>query len=109
MCGLRLSSHLNALYARKPPTKATIKNKTVFMTIMEGLTAVSLKPITIVRTMIPMTSSMIAELNMVVPTGPFNFPSSCKDATVILTLVAVRMAPILIDSKKAADPIPPNP
>lgn len=41
----------------------------------------------------PMMSSMIAALRMVVPTLPFNFPISFSDSTVMLTEVAVRMVP----------------
>ena len=109
VCGFRLSNHLKPLYAKYPPTKATIKNNTVLITIMEGFTEVSLNPMTTVKTIMPMTSSIMAELKMVVPTNPFNFPSYCRAATVILKLVAVMMAKILIPAKKDGVPTPSNP
>ncbi len=41
----------------------------------------------------PITSSIMAALKIVVPTFPFNFPISFRDSTVMLTDVAVRIVP----------------
>ena len=63
------------------------------MTI-SGFESGLLKPMTKVRTIIPITSSMMAALTMVVPTLLLILPSSCSEATVMLTLVAVIIVPI---------------
>ena len=78
----------------KPTTSAMMKNSTVESTTLPGLDSGFLKPMTKVSTMMPMTSSMMAALRMVVPTLPFSFPISFRDCTVMLTLVAVMMTPM---------------
>ena len=45
------------------------------------------------KRMMPMTSSRMAAETSAVPTSPFNLPSCFKVATVIETLVAVRITP----------------
>ncbi len=77
-----------------PPTIAIMKKAIVLITTVPGCESGFLKPITKVRTIIPITSSMIAALTMVVPTLLLILPSSCRTATVILTLVAVIMVPM---------------
>ena len=72
---------------------ANTKNRTVLTSTVVGLESGLLNPITKVSTMMPMMSSMIAALNMVVPTCPFNLPISFSDSTVMLTDVAVRIVP----------------
>ena len=64
------------------------------MTTVPGLDSGFLKPITKVRTMMPITSSIIAALRIVVPTFPFSLPISFNDSTVMLTEVAVRITPM---------------
>ena len=71
-----------------------MKNNTVLITTLDGDTLELLKPITNVRTIIPIISSTIAALRIVVPTSPFNLPNSLKVYTVILTDVAVKITPI---------------
>ena len=78
----------------KPTTSAMMKNSTVENTTLPGLESGFLKPITKVSTMMPITSSMIAALKMVVPTFPCSLPISFRDCTVMLTLVAVMMTPV---------------
>ena len=75
-------------------TNEKIKNKIVLITTFPGLESGDLNPITKVRTTIPIISSIIAALKIVVPTFPFNFPNSFKVCTVILTDVAVIITPI---------------
>jgi hypothetical protein len=53
-----------------------------------------LAPSTQVSTTIPITSSITAALTMVVPRKLFRWPSSCRVATVMDTLVAVIMVPM---------------
>ena len=53
-----------------------MKNNTVLITTLDGDTLELLKPITNVRTIIPIISSTIAALRIVVPTSPFNLPNS---------------------------------
>ena len=85
---------LNSLKQRKPSTIARAKNRMVEAATFSGLDVGSLKPMTTVSTMIPMTSSMMAAFKMVVPTSVFSLPSSFKACTVMLTDVAVRITPI---------------
>ena len=58
-----------------------------------GLMDGSFKLVTMVSTIIPTISSITAAPRIVVPTFPFNFPSSRKVSTVILTEVAVKTTP----------------
>ena len=66
------------------------------MTTREGLDAGSFIPTTKVRTTIPMTSSMIAALMIVVPVSDLRYPSSWREATEMLTEVAVMITPVKI-------------
>ena len=59
-----------------------------------GVAVPLLAPSTQVSTTIPITSSITAALTMVVPRKLFRWPSSCKVATVMDTLVAVIMVPM---------------
>ena len=77
----------------KPATTEKTKNKRVLNNTDIILELGSLNPITMVRTMIPITSSIIAALTIVVPIISFSFPSSFKTCTVILTDVAVNTVP----------------
>ena len=72
---------------------ANTKKKTVFFITDIGFESGLLNPITNVSTIIPITSSIIAALKIVVPTFPFSFPISFSDSTVILTEVAVKIVP----------------
>ncbi len=65
--------------------------------------------ITTVRTMMPMISSIIAALVIVIPTVSFNFPSSLSVATVILTDVADMIVPMNRPFRKLGDPTVSNP
>ena len=89
-----MSSHLKTWYTPKPLTIAIAKNRTALRMIIQTLVLVSFALKTNVRTMMPMTSSMIAELTMVVPTVPFSLPSSLRAATVMLTEVADIIVPM---------------
>ena len=62
-----------------------------------------------VSTRIPMTSSMMAALTMVVPTKPFSLPSSRSACTVILTEVAVMIQPIIMALSNSLVPKGANP
>ena len=66
----------------------------MLITTLPGFESGDLNPITKVRTTIPIISSIIAALKIVVPTLPFNFPNSLRVCTVILTEVAVIITPI---------------
>ena len=52
-----------------------------------------MNPVTTDRITMPITSSMMAADSMVVPTAPFNLPSSLSVSTVMETLVAVMITP----------------
>ena len=74
---------------------AATKKSTVFSnTLPRPVPVPELAPSTQVSTTMPMTSSMTAALTMVVPRKLFKWPSSCRVATVMDTLVAVMMVPI---------------
>ena len=74
---------------------AVAKNSTVFISTLPSPVPVpELAPSTQVSTTMPMTSSMTAALTMVVPRKLFKWPSSCRVATVMDTLVAVIMVPM---------------
>ena len=73
---------------------ANSKNSTVRSRTVSGRTEGSLKPMTTVSTMMPMTSSMMAALTMVVPTRPRRWPISRRASTVMETEVAVMMVPM---------------
>ena len=73
---------------------AIAKNSTALMMIIQMLVSVPLALRTKVRTMMPMTSSMMAELVIVVPMSPLSLPSSFRAATVMLTEVAEMMVPM---------------
>ena len=72
------------------------KNSTVCITTVSGFDSGFLKPITKVRTMMPITSSIIAALVMSVPTCSLMCPSSLSVCTVMPTDVAVSIVPIKI-------------
>ena len=57
----------------------------------------------------PITSSMIAALRMVVPSSVFSLPSSLSVSTVIDTLVAVMITPINTAVKNCGEPIAEKP
>ena len=93
--GLRLSSHFMAKWAMMPTPMAVAKNSTVFnSTLPSPVPVPELAPSTQVSTTMPITSSITAALTMVVPRKLFRWPSSCKVATVMDTLVAVIMVPM---------------
>ena len=68
-----------------------------------------LTPSTIVKTIIPITSSIIAALTIVCPISVLILPNSFNTATVILTDVAVRIVPIKTHLKKLCVPQPSEP
>ena len=71
------------------------KNSRVFTsTLPRPVPVPLLAPSTQVSTTIPITSSITAALTMVVPRKLFRWPSSCRVATVMDTLVAVIMVPM---------------
>ena len=76
VCGYFASNNLNNLYAITPPIPDTAKNITVFMTTLPTLESGVLSPITKVRTIIPITSSITAALTIVVPILPLRCPIS---------------------------------
>ena len=62
-----------------------------------------------VRTMITMTSSMMAALTTVVPTVLLSLPSSLRAATVMLTDVAAMIVPIKRPLMNCSEPMGPKP
>ena len=76
----------------------------MLITTDDGFVSGFLNAMTKVRTIIPITSSIIAALKMVVPTFPFNLPNSFKDCTVMLTEVAVIITPINTAVKNFSEP-----
>ena len=94
MWGNIVSAFENTLYSKNPIPPAKMKNNPVLIITFKGFESGFLNPITKVSTTIPITSSMIAALTIVVPTVPFNLPISLRDWTVMLTLVAVIITPI---------------
>ena len=92
------------------PTKiAHIKNATVFKMIPRYPPRPVLTPSTIVKTIMPNTSSMIAALMIVCPTSDLIFPSSLRTATEMLTDVAVKIVPMKTASKNLCVPKPSKP
>ena len=85
---------MNTLYIITPAAIDTAKNNTVLIITEPGSDEGSFIPITNVSTMIPITSSIMAALIIVVPVSVFRYPSSCSEATVILTEVAVIITPM---------------
>ena len=92
-----------------PPTIAQTKKAKIFKIIARYPPEPELTPKTIVKTIIPITSSIIAALTIVCPTSVLIFPSSFKTATEILTEVAVKIVPMNIDLKKFNVPKPSKP
>ena len=79
---------------------AQTKKARVFNIIPRYPPLPELTPSTIVSTMIPITSSIIAALTIAWPTSDLIFPSSLRTATVILTEVAVSIVPMKTHLKK---------
>ena len=95
--------NLNNFLIKKPTTMAAAKKAMVIKIVIQGLAVGSLNPITMERTTMPMTSSIMAADRMVVPTLPLSFPISLSVSTVIPTLVAARMTPTNTASKRIAE------
>ena len=71
-----------------------MKKPTIFSNTMEILTDSSAILVINVSAMIPRISSITAAPRIALPERVFNFPSSFRVSTVILTDVAVRITPI---------------
>ena len=88
---------------------AIAKNRIALRMIIQTLVSVSFELRTKVRTMMPITSSIIAELTIVVPTVPFSLPNSLSAATVMLTEVADIIVPMKRPLKNCSLPTGANP
>ena len=88
---------------------AIAKNKMAFSIVLNTEVPVPLALKTNVRTMITITSSMIAALTTVVPTVLLSLPSSLRAATVMLTDVAAMIVPMKSPLMNCSEPMGPNP
>ena len=88
----------------KPTIIAKAKNASVLSSTQSGFDSGFLNPITKVSTKIPITSSMIAALRIVVPSSVLSLPISFRASTVMLTLVAVIITPMNTAVKNFSEP-----
>ena len=75
-----MSYHLNSLYVKKPTPIANAKKPIVFKRTSSTPPLPVPTPSTIVKTTIPITSSIIAALIIVCPISVLIFPNSSNDS-----------------------------
>ena len=93
LCGYRLIIRLKHQRIKSPTPIAKTKKPTAFNSVIQMLPP-PLRPVMMLKVIMPNTSSMIAALKIVVPTFVFNLPSSRSVSTVMPTLVAAKIVPI---------------
>ncbi len=86
-----------------------MKNATFFRRTIPICVSGSRILMTMVSTMMPMTSSIIAALIIVVPSSPLSLPRSLSACTVMDTLVAVIMTPMNTFLRNSSVPGSPKP